>query len=83
MVLVALLLFVMAFGVYLGRFLRWNSWDVLTQAAALFADIADRFVHPLAHGRTWGMTAVLGVLLNFMRVGMEVLSQDRTTKPVG
>ncbi len=33
-------LFLSAFGIYLGRVLRWNSWDVLTAPGALGRDIA-------------------------------------------
>jgi uncharacterized membrane protein len=42
-----------SFGVYLGRFLRWNSWDVLLRPAALFADIWLRVRHPFAHYQTF------------------------------
>jgi uncharacterized membrane protein len=33
-------LFLSAFGIYLGRVLRWNSWDVVTAPGALFRDVA-------------------------------------------
>ena len=51
------------FGVYLGRFLRWNSWDILTNPLGLFVDIADRFVNPFIHPRTWAMTILLSTFL--------------------
>ena len=30
-------------GIYLGRYLRWNSWDLLVQPAAVLRDAAARF----------------------------------------
>ena len=52
-----------AFGVYLGRFQRWNSWDVLYRPVGLLADIADRLRHPLSHPRTLVFTGLLAVFL--------------------
>jgi len=51
------------FGVYLGRFQRWNSWDIIRRPEILLGDIASRFLDPLAHARTWGFTLGLGTLL--------------------
>jgi uncharacterized membrane protein len=51
------------FGVYLGRFLRWNSWDIVRHPATLWNDILARLLHPLAHGHTWGFTLGFGTLL--------------------
>lgn len=35
-----------SFGIYLGRFLRWNSWDVLLAPLATLGDAA-RIAHPV------------------------------------
>ncbi len=65
-VLSVFLLFVGSFGIYLGRFQRWNSWDVLNEPRTLVMSIVDRFTDPHAHPRTWGVTIFMGVLLNMI-----------------
>ena len=52
-----------SFGVFLGRFLRWNSWDVITNPKALFYDIAVRLANPFAHPNTFGFILIVGVFL--------------------
>lgn len=59
-------LFMSSFGVYLGRFLRWNSWDVLNNPFGLFSDIVVRFIYPMEYTKTWGVTVLMGIMLNFM-----------------
>lgn len=51
------------FGIYLGRFLRWNSWDIVSRPEALIGDILVRFADPLAHAKTWGVTLGFGGML--------------------
>ncbi len=51
------------FGVYLGRFLRFNSWDVATRPGALAATLLHRVTDPFAHPRTWGVTILFGALM--------------------
>lgn len=65
------ILFISSFGVYLGRFQRWNSWDIVQRPLALFQDIGERFVNPFEHLRTWAVTFILfglfGIMYLFMR----------------
>jgi uncharacterized membrane protein len=56
-------LFLSAFGIYLGRFLRWNSWDAVTNPLELLFDIGDRAVRPFSHPQTIGVTLIFGAAL--------------------
>jgi uncharacterized membrane protein len=51
------------FGIYLGRYLRWNSWDVISSPQDLLHDISVRVIHPMAHPQTYGVTIVFSVFL--------------------
>lgn len=42
-------LFICSLAVYVGRDLRWNSWDVLTNPGGLLFDVSDRLQHPAAY----------------------------------
>ena len=61
-VLIFSILFLGSFGVYLGRFLRWNSWDIITNPFGLLIAVAERFIFPFQHLQTWGITAMLTTL---------------------
>jgi uncharacterized membrane protein len=45
-------------GVYLGRVLRWNSWDVFVRPGSLLEQLARALVDPLAHPRPIAITIV-------------------------
>jgi uncharacterized membrane protein len=61
--MVALSLILSAFGIYLGRYLRFNSWEVLTHPASLISQLLSRCINPLQHPRTWGFTILFGCML--------------------
>lgn len=50
-------------GVYLGRFLRWNSWDLLLNPGGVLADIAIRVADPPSHPRTFCVTLLFAAIL--------------------
>lgn len=52
-----------SFAIYLGRFTRWNSWDIILQPAGLLFDVSDRVVNPAAHGQTYVTTVIFSILL--------------------
>lgn len=60
------LLFLGSFGIYVGRYLRWNSWDIITEPFKLIYDIGDRIINPFEHPRAWGMTLFMGLFLNML-----------------
>jgi uncharacterized membrane protein len=52
-----------AFGVSLGRFERWNSWDLIAHPLSLLSDVFSRMFNPLAHPRTSAVTIILSMFL--------------------
>jgi uncharacterized membrane protein len=62
----AALLFIGSFGVYLGRYLRWNSWDIIIHPLLVFSDIGEHIMNPLEHQDAWGMTLFMGLFLNML-----------------
>ncbi|MFT5468168.1 MAG: putative membrane protein [Verrucomicrobiales bacterium] len=51
------------FGIYLGRFIRWNSWDIATRPFAFAADIMNRVLHPFDHPRMVVYSICVAVML--------------------
>jgi uncharacterized membrane protein len=50
------------FGIYVGRYLRWDSWDVLHSPLAIWQECITRVLHPADHLRTWGITIFFAII---------------------
>lgn len=50
-------------AIYVGRDLRWNSWDVLVSPAGLLFDLSDRLVHPSEYHAIFAVAGGFFVLL--------------------
>ena len=64
-----------AFGMYLGRSLRWNSWAIVTNPGPLLSDIWARVSDPLAHPRSLGMTVALAAFLSVLYLVLYAFTQ--------
>lgn len=51
------------FGVWLGRFQRWNSWDIVTNPLHLCRDIIDTLTNRQELIKALGISGLMGVML--------------------
>jgi uncharacterized membrane protein len=54
------------FGVYLGRFPRYNSWDAVLNPGTLVHDILSHLRYPLANPRALVFSALFSLCLTAM-----------------
>ena len=52
-----------AFGIYIGRYLRFNSWDILVNPFGLSGEILYLFIQPLRNLKDWAMIFCFTLLL--------------------
>ena len=64
------------FGIYLGRYVRWNSWDLVTQPQLLLNDVLARLTSPILYWHSWAMTGLLAALLVFTYWLLTVLARS-------
>ncbi len=64
-VLIALgvLFLLCSFAIYLGRYLAWNTWDIVLNPAGILFDLSDRIVKPTSYPNTFTTTSMFFVLL--------------------
>ena len=50
-------------GIYLGRFSRWNSWDIFISPKEIIFDVLSRVVNPLSNLTFFGFTTLFTAFL--------------------
>ncbi|MEM6718725.1 MAG: DUF1361 domain-containing protein [Bacteroidota bacterium] len=63
--------FLCGFGIYLGRFLRWNSWEFFSDPLLFVKECFVSLTHPWYRTRTWGMTLGFGMFLWILFLGIQ------------
>jgi uncharacterized membrane protein len=62
-IVIAGVILLSSFAIYLGRNLRWNSWDVIANPSGVILSVSDRIIDPLGHPRAINITGLFFVLL--------------------
>ena len=78
----AFIIYLSSYGIYLGRFLRWNSWDIFTSFPAVIKDVFKTIKHPVQNAAAWGFTILFGTLLNILFFILESVSSGSDSSTV-
>ena len=76
----AAVLMLCGFGIYLGRVVRFNSWDLLTQPDDLAYTILQFLLNPIEHKWVWIFTGLFGLFLNLGYFGFQMLLTPKTSE---
>ncbi len=61
---VALIILMSSFAIYLGRDLRWSTWDVVANPGGLILNVSDRALDPFGHPRAINVTILFFLTLS-------------------
>ncbi|MDQ5971982.1 MAG: hypothetical protein QG553_141 [Patescibacteria group bacterium] len=76
--LAGLVLLLCSFAIYLGRYLRWNSWDIILNPFGLIFDVSEPFVNPSSHPQVFTTTLMFFALLtSIYAVGYQLVRLAR------
>jgi uncharacterized membrane protein len=55
-----------SFAIYIGRDLRWNTWDVISNPGGLIVNVSDRLIDPFGSPRALNVTLLFFTLLSLL-----------------
>jgi uncharacterized membrane protein len=65
-----------ALGIYIGRYLRYNSWDVVTNPFQLTNDVIYLFVHPVRNRFDWSMIVCYAMFMSLIYIAIKRMSRS-------
>jgi uncharacterized membrane protein len=69
------------YAIYLGRVLRWNTWDALFHPSGLLFDVSDNILRPLDHPQSFVVTLSFALLISsFYLLTWEFLKTIRNNR---
>ena len=72
-----LLFILVGFGVYLGRFLRFNSWEIINKPYSIIETIFNIVMQPKSHTSAWLFTLCFGLFLGVFYYVFKLLHETK------
>ena len=60
------IMFLNALGIYIGRYLRFNSWDIITNPIGLARSVSDLALNPVEYRYAWAMVICFSVFMTLI-----------------
>jgi uncharacterized membrane protein len=79
-VLIFGLLFLGSFGVYLGRFERWNSWNIVNDPFELALNIFNCIINPIDNVKVWAITVLFTGVYSLLYYSLRLLPKALADK---
>ena len=76
LLVVFIVMWLNAFGIYIGRYLRYNSWDIIMQPFSLFREMLELLIHPARNKMEWGMIMVYAMFMTLLYTTIKKLGEN-------
>jgi len=63
-------------GIYMGRFQRWNSWDIIASPFVMLEEVGHTLMHPIQFGSTLGIAVVISLFVSIGYLTVFVLRRE-------
>lgn len=77
---IASIILLASFAIYLGRDLRWNTWDIFADPGGLVLSITDRLINPFGFPRALNVTAIFFVVIGVMYLAIWLFLKPVATR---
>jgi len=64
------------YGIYIGRFLRFNSWHIVTHPSKLVYASAHHVLQPQEHLKTWGFTFLFALMFGIIYFTLKSMKEN-------
>ena len=78
--IVTAIIFISSFGIYIGRDLRWNSWDVVTNPSGIIINVSDKVIDPFGNPRAINMTGLFFVMIGVIYLAIWVFFRPQQSR---